>query len=359
MINPSDDVAQDPARLLALTLTELLDSPPDPRFDRLTRLAAKLLRTPVALVSLVDHDRQFFKSRVGLSEPWATLRETPLSHSFCKLVVSRGQPLVIADARQDSLVSGNGAVADLGVVSYLGMPLTNSDGATLGAFCFIDGVPRDWNSQEIETLHELTAAVLSQISLLTENRRVQRAQARLWVRNEIMGILSRQTTGPLEIGPLLGIIGTGLGYDVVEYWSADHETGKLRLHESSWSANESGAAFVEASCGLVLSQGLGLPGQVQEQLRPVALQDASVDPVCVRFELVKRCSLHSAIGFPVQDFARLLGVVTLLSRDPNRIEGELPQMLSSLGKQIGQNLGRRWAARRLREQNSLLHNLLD
>lgn len=311
------------------------------------------------MVSLVDHDRQFFKSRVGLSEPWATLRETPLSHSFCKLVVSRGQPLVIADARQDSLVSGNGAVADLGVVSYLGMPLTNSDGATLGAFCVIDGVPRDWNSQEIETLHELTAAVLSQISLLTENRRVQRAQARLWVRNEIMGILSRQTTGPLEIGPLLGIIGTGLGYDVVEYWSADHETGKLRLHESSWSANESGAAFVEASCGLVLSQGLGLPGQVQEQLRPVALQDASVDPVCVRFELVKRCSLHSAIGFPVQDFARLLGVVTLLSRDPNRIEGELPQMLSSLGKQIGQNLGRRWAARRLREQNSLLHNLLD
>lgn len=359
MFNPCDNVVQDAVRLRALKSTELLDSPPDPRFDRLTRLAARLLHTPVALVSLVDHDRQFFKSSVGLPEPWATRRETPLSHSFCKYVVSRGQPLVIPDARQDPLVSNNGGVADLGVVAYLGMPLITLDGAALGAFCVIDGMPRDWKSHEIETLHELAEAVLSQISLLTEKRRLQRAQARLWVQNETMRILSEQTESPLKIGPLLEALGTGLGFDVVEYWSADQATRTLRLDESSWSADESGAAFVEASRGLVLSPGMGLAGRVQEQLRPVALPEVRDDGTCVRFELIQRCSLHSAIGFPVQDFDRLLGVITLFSRDPNRIEAELPQVLSSVGKQIGQNLGRRWAARRLREQDSLLHNLLD
>lgn len=359
MSKRSDDVIQDPVRLEALRSTELLDSTPDPRFDRLTQLAANLLHAPVALVSLVDHDRQFFKSSTGLPEPWATLRETPLSHSFCKHVVTRGRPLVIPDARQDPLVSGNAAVVDLGVVAYLGMPLVTVDGAALGSFCVIDGEPRDWKPHEVETLHELAEGVLSQILLLTEKRRLQLAQARLRVQCEIMTILSEQTEMPLEIGRLLGIIGSGLGYDVAEYWSADHATGSLSLHASSWSANESGAAFVEASRGLVFGPGVGLPGQVQAQMRPVTLQDASLDRTLVRWELAKRYSLRSAIGFPVQDFHRLLGVVTLYSRDANRVEAELPQVLSSLGKQIGQNLGRRWVAKRLREQDSLLDDLLD
>ncbi len=72
-----------PARLAALRRTSLLDTPPEEAFDRLTRLATRVLRVPVALVSLVDGDRQFFKSCVGLKEPLASLRQTPLADSFC------------------------------------------------------------------------------------------------------------------------------------------------------------------------------------------------------------------------------------------------------------------------------------
>ena len=75
---------RDPARLSALRQTALLDTPAEEAFDRLTRLASKILRAPVSLVSLVDEDRQFFKSAIGLAEPWASLRQTPLSHSFCQ-----------------------------------------------------------------------------------------------------------------------------------------------------------------------------------------------------------------------------------------------------------------------------------
>src|SRR4249920_1063113 len=90
-------VIENGARLKALRRTSLLDTPPEEVFDRLTRLATTLLHVPVALVSLVDGNRQFFKSSVGLPDPLASLRQTPLTHSFCKHVVASGEPLVVPD----------------------------------------------------------------------------------------------------------------------------------------------------------------------------------------------------------------------------------------------------------------------
>ncbi len=155
----------DPSRLEALRLTRLMDSLADPSFDRLTRLASRLLGTPVALVSLVDDCRQFFKSAVGLPEPWASTRQTPLSHSFCQYVVASGQPLIVADARLDELVRENRAIPDLGVIAYLGIPLATSDGDILGSFCAIDVRPRHWTTDEIETMTDLAASVATEIEL--------------------------------------------------------------------------------------------------------------------------------------------------------------------------------------------------
>src|SRR5437773_74274 len=87
-------------RLQALHRTALLDTPPEPEFDRLTRLAADILRAPVALVTLLDADRQFFKSQVGLPEPLASQRETPVWRALTHEVAT-GEPLVVADARLD------------------------------------------------------------------------------------------------------------------------------------------------------------------------------------------------------------------------------------------------------------------
>src|SRR5215204_4594894 len=103
----------DSDRLAALERLCLLDTPIDPSFDRLTRLATRTLKAPVSLVTLVDRNRQFFKSQIGLPEPWASLRETPLSHSFCQHVVNTNQPLIISDARQHPLVFTNLAIPDL------------------------------------------------------------------------------------------------------------------------------------------------------------------------------------------------------------------------------------------------------
>lgn len=83
-------MVQDPQRLAALHQPVLLDTPAEEAFDRLARLASRTLLTPVALVSLVDSDRQFFKSCLGLPEPWSLWRETPLTHSFCQTVGACG-----------------------------------------------------------------------------------------------------------------------------------------------------------------------------------------------------------------------------------------------------------------------------
>lgn len=172
----------DPARLRALRECALLDTVSEPAFDRLTRLATVVLGVPTALVSLVDADRQFFKSAIGLCEPWNSLRETPLSHSFCQHVVARAQPLIINDARDHPLVRENLAVRDLNVVAYAGIPLTTSDEFVLGSFCAIDTQPRDWSSREIDILTDLAAAAMTEIELLATHRAAQeanRAKSRL------------------------------------------------------------------------------------------------------------------------------------------------------------------------------------
>lgn len=161
-------------RLAALARTGLLDSPPEEPFDRLTRLATRLLKTPVALVSLVDRDRQFFKSAIGLPEPWQTRRETPLTHSFCKHVVAIDEPLVIPDTRKDPIYRDNPGVRDLKIVAYAGIPLTMA-GFSLGAFCVIDDEPRAWSYDEVQTLRDLAACAMREIELRTRLREVESA----------------------------------------------------------------------------------------------------------------------------------------------------------------------------------------
>ena len=114
--------ASDSDRLDALHATGLLDSDISPSFDRLARLASKVLNAPVALVSLVDTDRQFFKSCLGLPEPWASQRGTPLSHSFCQHAVATREPLIVEDSREHELLRDNPAIRDIGVIAYAGIP---------------------------------------------------------------------------------------------------------------------------------------------------------------------------------------------------------------------------------------------
>ncbi|WP_161600923.1 PAS domain S-box protein [Teichococcus oryzae] len=157
----------------------MLDSPAEERFDRLTRLARRLVRAPIALVTLLDDDRQFFLSAQGLPEPLAHLRETPLHSSFCRRVVETGLPLVVADARADPCLRGNPAITDLGVVAYLAMPLVLPNNCVAGALCVIDGAPRQWTDEDQHALADLAGAVMTELAAGLRMRELDAANAAL------------------------------------------------------------------------------------------------------------------------------------------------------------------------------------
>lgn len=138
--------------------------------DRFARLVAAVVGVPVALVSLVESSRQVFPGMVGLGEPWAQRRQTPLTHSLCRHVVASGRPLVLADARNDALTCDSPAIPDLGVVGYAGMPLTDGDGRVLGSLCAIDKRRRQWTARELGVLEDLAAACSAELRLRIVSR---------------------------------------------------------------------------------------------------------------------------------------------------------------------------------------------
>ena len=161
----------DPERLAALERLDLMEAKPGAGFDQYTELAAKELDAPVALVSLVDSQRQFFASRVADREPLSSTDETPLSYSFCRHAVEREEPLVIEDAREDPLVSENPSITEFGILAYAGAPIFTSDAQPLGTLCVMDREPRRWTPEQVKLLTDLAAAVAAEIE--------QRARRRL------------------------------------------------------------------------------------------------------------------------------------------------------------------------------------
>lgn len=169
----------DTKRLNILETSGLLDSVRDPKLDRFTQLLTVVLDVPVCLLSLVTEECQFFKSESGLPEPWCEERTTPLSHSFCRLVVETEQQLIVEDSRQDERVRTNPSIKDLNVLAYAGFPVSSQDGTVLGSLCIIDDKPRQWTIKELSILKGFAEAIESEIGLRLELAHRKKIEGRL------------------------------------------------------------------------------------------------------------------------------------------------------------------------------------
>ena len=147
-------------RLRAIDESGLLDGLPRPELDALTRRAAEQLEAPVALMSIVGADRQFFASHYGLEGELATVRETALDHSYCKHVVASDAPLVVSDAERHPKVRDSFAITGA-ARAYLGVPLRTDDGHVLGSFCVVDNHPRDWDAEDRRVLQGFADSALA------------------------------------------------------------------------------------------------------------------------------------------------------------------------------------------------------
>ena len=151
---PAPLAPTEPARLSALFATGLLDSEPEALFDNITGLASTILGTPISLVSLVDADRQWFKSVVGLA-----VRQTPREQAFCAHAILRpDQPFIVEDTFTDKRFATNPLVTGAPHIRfYAGIPLVTQDGHALGTLCVIDQEPRQLSPEQLHSLRSLGA----------------------------------------------------------------------------------------------------------------------------------------------------------------------------------------------------------
>ncbi|QWT20192.1 GAF domain-containing protein [Bacillus sp. NP157] len=169
---PGDSFLRSPStRIHELRRSGLLDRPGDEQFSHLTELVRQMLDVPVAIVSIVDEHRQVFAGHSGMPEPWASLGETPITHSFCQHVVDRGTVFVVPDAMAEPLVRDNLAIPDLGVAAYLGVPIHMPGGELIGALAAIDTVPREWTPQDIRLLESVAVIVDKEIRVGASERK--------------------------------------------------------------------------------------------------------------------------------------------------------------------------------------------
>ena len=378
----------DSARLAALRAVALLDTPTEESFDRLTRLAARFVEAPIALVSLVDADRQFFKSCIGLPEPWNSKRETPLSHSFCQHNRISGQPLLIKDAREDPLFKNNLAVRDLNVVAYLGIPLVTSDGYVLGSFCVIDSRPRPWTEEDVAVVRDLALAVMTEIQLRTEiaNRhKTEKERDGLELLKkagkEILQCLNEPGDTREAIRHIIRVLRKTIGFDVVgirlqdgddfpycsrEGFPKDFLLTENTLIERSTNGgacrDQEGNIRLECTCGLVIS-GKTEPGNPlftvggsfwtndsSVLLKTSPDHDLRLNPPnqCIHQDFA------SVALIPIRTTDRVIGLIQLNDRRKGRFSIDIVEQLEVIGSHIGAALMRKRAEERLEKVNEEL-----
>ncbi len=153
-------------RLENLYKYEILDTPPDGYFDEITSLATKIFNVPIAIITLVDTHRIWFKSSYGLDA-----EEIPRSPGLCSSAILSPDIYIVEDARNDPRTLSNPLVAGiLGLQFYAAAPLRSSDGYNLGTVCLIDKEPRSLNAQESSILRQLSRIVMSQFELKLQAR---------------------------------------------------------------------------------------------------------------------------------------------------------------------------------------------
>ena len=457
-------------RLSALRRLEVLDTPREERFDRICRLACAHFKVPVALVSLVDADRQWFKAAQGLD-----VAQTPRDVSFCGHAILTPEALVVEDAAADERFCDNPLVAaGPGIRFYAGQPLAAPDGSLVGTLCVIDRVPRKFGAAERESLRDLARMVERELNLAGEilaleakrehearyaaivdgaldcvismdedgrivdfnpaaertfgyakrevigkslaehlipqrlrdahagglrhylktgegpvmGRRVevtamrsdgtefpiemaitalisegrhwftaylrdiserQMAMSRIALQYKIVKTLAESATVEEAVHEVIPAVCEAVGWELGAAWRADEGEDALRLC-AIWRAEGLRAErFVEASRQMSFGRGIGLPGRVWRDDRPLWIRDVTLDEDFLRSATALEGGLRSAFAFPIRAGARAIGVVEFFSRQAREPDTELLRMMETVGSQLGEFSARKADEARLRE----------
>jgi hypothetical protein len=215
-------------RLRALLDLDILDSEPEKVFDDFTWLAKEIAQVPICLISLVDAERQWFKSKQGLEAD-----QTPRGISFCTHAIMNDEPLVVEDANLDHRFQSNPLVrGELGIRFYLGIPLRTKRGFLIGTLCLIDQKPRSLEQHVIEKIEVIARRVVGEL----ENRRVRHKQKRLLEESLGAQSMNDETAGelfPCIRQPLAAILDSTNFLLESDQYDRDQKGDLLAIHQST------------------------------------------------------------------------------------------------------------------------------
>lgn len=206
---PADEAALqaallDPQRLAAVRESGLLDTPPEEAFDRMTRLAAKLTGAPATFMSLLDKDRDFYKSSYGLGESISSGRQLN-GRTFCHFSLVSKEAVVLEDVTQLPVFRDVPTVQSLGIRAYAGIPLKTQEGEVLGSFCAVDFKPKQWTERDIEVLVELAHSAMREVQLRKALRDADALNQQLLAQVQRADALNRTLSELATTDPLTGL----------------------------------------------------------------------------------------------------------------------------------------------------------
>lgn len=251
-------------RLAALERYDVLDTPPDGAFDRVTALVARQLQVPISIVSLVDEDRIWFKSHHGTEAD-----EVGRDPGLCASAILQDEAWIVNDAAIDPRTLSNPLVAEsFGLRFYVGIPLKTYDGHKLGTLCAIDRAPRKVTDEEIGLLRDLAYIVMNELELRLASRHAMAIEEEARRRAEDRTSSAERLTNQLQVGlESSREIGKALGLLMAQYKIDDQEAFE-KLRHASQDLNTKLSTIAHELVEYHNARGDHAPGNVSPQQRP-------------------------------------------------------------------------------------------
>jgi signal transduction histidine kinase/DNA-binding response OmpR family regulator len=348
-------------RIAALQALQILDTPHEERFDRVTRLAQRHFGVPIAVVSLIDVNRQWFKSCQGLD---AT--ETPRDISFCGHAILQEGPLVIPDATQDPRFAGNPLVTGAPHIrAYAGQPLKGPGGHALGTLCLIDYAPRAWRPEDLASLADLAAIVEQELGAvevaeaLQERGRAEQALRRQTAFTELLTEIATASNEATSVEAavqfcldrICALMGWPIGH---LYLKGDDGMGRL-VPTEVWHLDDPArfAPFRTQTEAQPFAMGEGLPGTVMRTGKPVAYPDIQQVQTFARLDAAQQVGVKSAFGFPLLSGAEVVGVLEFFACETVEPDADQMSIMAHAGAQLGRVVERERASLALRQAKEM------
>ena len=263
------------------------------------------------------------------------------------------------DARSHPELAANGAVADLGVVAYAGVPLTISTGETLGSFCAIDKRPRAWTDREIAILTDLAAVAVTEIELRIAARESrERAARRVLAQQQASALLVENVAFAAAASRLVETVGEALGWKFAAMWSAGDDPDVLRCR-ASWVASDAYRDYASLSGEIGFKKGKRWPGIVWASGQPHWTVDITRDSQAPRARTAAAAGLHGGAFVPIWREQQIIGVFEFVSDRLEPPDTPLLETLALIGRDFGNYLERCAAEDQLRRSDALKAAILS